>query len=78
MAFMGSGAHRTHQQSHKLIIGCLNNSLMMKSKEKKKKMRVVFIFIFKANVIWKIRVHITKEKIDLCFQPWLALRRAFN
>ena len=45
---------------------------------KKKKMRVVFIFIFKANVIWKIRVHITKEKIDLCFQPWLESRRAFN
>lgn len=42
-------------------------------------MRVVFIFIFKANVIWKIRAHITKEKIDdLGFQPWLESRRAFN
>ena len=76
MAFMGSGAHSTHQQSHKLIIGCLNKSLMMKSNEKK--MRVVFIFIFKANVIWKIRAHITKEKIDLRFPPWLESRRAFN
>lgn len=46
--------------------------------KQRKKMRVVFIFIFKANVIWKIRAHITKEKIDLCFQPWLESRRAFN
>ena len=44
--------------------------------KQRKKMRVVFIFIFKANVIWKIRAHITKEKIDLCFQPWLESRRA--